>query len=112
MREQIGEISARVNDFLGRAVALVRERFGGKVTYAAVPLEHVDWTPFDIVSMDLYRSAEIADHFAEGVRTLVAQGKPVAITEFGSACYRVRATGALAVWRSLSTTRTPGNLSG
>jgi hypothetical protein len=88
LREQIGEVSARVNDFLGRAVALVRGRFGGKITYAAVPLERVDWAPFDIVSMDLYRSAEVADRFAGGVRNLVAQGKPVAITEFGAAGYQ------------------------
>ncbi|GAA3511001.1 hypothetical protein FHR32_007746 [Streptosporangium album] len=36
----------------------------------------------------LYRSAEIADCFAEGVHNLVAQGKPVAITEFGAAGYQ------------------------
>ncbi|MFF5259735.1 hypothetical protein ACFY4C_12375 [Actinomadura viridis] len=88
VRERIGQVSARVNEFLGTAVQLVRERFEGRVTYASVPLERVDWTPFDIVSMDLYRSAEIADRFADGVRDLVAQGKPVAITEFGSAGYR------------------------
>jgi hypothetical protein len=88
VREQLGEVSARVNDFLGKAVALVRESFGGKVTYASVPLERVDWAPFDIVSMDLYRSAEVADRFANGVRTLVAQGKPVAITEFGASGYQ------------------------
>ncbi|MFE2599862.1 hypothetical protein ACFXCZ_25780 [Streptomyces sp. NPDC059396] len=88
LRERIAEVGARVNDFLGKAAVLVRERFGGRVTYAAVPLERVDWTPFDIVSMDLYRSAGIADQFAEGVRDLVAQGKPVAITEFGAAGYR------------------------
>ncbi|MFG3439248.1 hypothetical protein ACGF0J_18545 [Nonomuraea sp. NPDC047897] len=82
-----GELSARVNDFLGDAVAVVRERFGGKITYAAVPFERVDWTPFDILGVDLYRSAEVADQFAESVRTLVAQGKPVAITEFGTAAY-------------------------
>ncbi|GII84934.1 hypothetical protein Ssi03_29240 [Sphaerisporangium siamense] len=87
VRERIGEISARVNDFLGQAVKVVREHFGGKVTYASVPLEGVDWAPFDILSVDLYRSAEIADRFADGVRGLVAQGKPVAITEFGSAGY-------------------------
>lgn len=87
LREHIGEVGTRVNDFLGRAVALVRERFGGKVTYASVPLERVDWTPFDIMSMDIYRSAEIADRFAEGIHDLVAQGKPVAITEFGAASY-------------------------
>ncbi|MFI9598170.1 hypothetical protein [Nonomuraea sp. NPDC052265] len=88
VRELVDGVGARVNDFLGRAVAVVRERFGGRVTYASVPLEAVDWTPFDLVSVDLYRSAEIAGVFEEGVRALVAQGKPVAITEFGSATYR------------------------
>lgn len=87
-REQIIEAGARVNEFLGKAVPLIRERFGGRVTYASVPLDRVDWAPFDIVSVDLYRSAEIADQFTDGVRTLVAQGKPVAITEFGSATWR------------------------
>jgi hypothetical protein len=87
-REAIGQVSARVNDFLGAAVAVVRERFGGKITYASVPLDRVDWTPFDFVSVDLYRSKEIVDQFADGVRGLVALGKPVAITEFGAAGYR------------------------
>lgn len=92
LREQVGELSGRVNDFLGQAAALVRDRFGGKITYAAIPLERVDWTPFDIVSVDLYRSAEVADQFEAGVHALVeqarAEGKPVAITEFGTATYR------------------------
>jgi hypothetical protein len=88
LRELITEVSGRVNAFLGDAVKLVRERFGGRITYAAVQLDFVDWTPFDIVSMDLYRSADIADQFTGGVRALVAQGKPVAITEFGSSCFR------------------------
>ncbi|WP_433226532.1 hypothetical protein [Microtetraspora malaysiensis] len=88
VREQIGEVSARVNEFLGTAVALVRARFGGKVTYASVPLERVDWALFDFMSVDLYRSAEIADRFADGVHGLAAQGKPVAITEFGAAGYQ------------------------
>ena len=85
---RVGELSARVNDFLRLAVPLIRDRFGGRVTYAAVPLERVDWTLFDIVGVDLYRSAEVADQYAAAVRGLVAQGKPVAITEFGSAAYR------------------------
>ena len=88
VRERVGELSARLNDFLGKAVARVRARFGGKITYAAVPLERVDWALFDVVGVDLYRSAEVAGRFAEGIRTLVAQGKPVAITEFGTAAYR------------------------
>jgi hypothetical protein len=46
------------------------------------------WAPFDIVSLDLYRSAEIVERFAGGVRDLAGQEKPVAIPEFGSAGYR------------------------
>jgi hypothetical protein len=88
LREQIAEAGARVNAFLDEAVSVVRQRFGGRITYASIPLERVDWTPFDIVSVDLYRTAELADRFAAGVRALVAQGKPLAITEFGAATFQ------------------------
>ncbi|GAA2681055.1 MULTISPECIES: hypothetical protein [Actinosynnema] len=77
-----------LNAFLGRVVAGVRERFGGRVTYAAIPIEDVDWEPFDLVGLDLYRTAEIADRFAGAVEGVVARGKPVAITEFGCATFR------------------------
>ncbi len=87
LRALIPEIPPRINEFLASAVTVVRERFGGRVTYAAIPFENVDWSPFDIVSLDLYRSAEVADRFREGIRSLVAQGKPAAITEFGTASY-------------------------
>lgn len=87
LRSSIAQVPARVNDFLARAVAVIRERFGGKVTYASMPFEGVDWAPFDIISVDLYRSAEVADRYAAAIRSLVAQGKPIAITEFGSATY-------------------------
>ncbi|MFI6602800.1 hypothetical protein ACIBHX_41670 [Nonomuraea sp. NPDC050536] len=82
-REALAELPAKLNDFLGRAVAVVRERFTGKVTYAAIPSEAVDWTPFDFVGVDLYRSSDVAEIYPQAVRDLVAQGKPVAITEFG-----------------------------
>jgi hypothetical protein len=87
-RERLAEVSARVNDFLRNAVAVVRGRFLGRITYAAIPVERVDWTPFDIISVELIRSAEVADQFREAVRNLVAGGKPVAITGFGAATYR------------------------
>ncbi|HEX6526667.1 MAG TPA: hypothetical protein VF070_42620 [Streptosporangiaceae bacterium] len=86
-RERLAEVSARLNDFLRSAVAAVRDRFLGRVTYAAIPAERVDWRPFDIMSVELIRSAEVAGQFREGVRALVAGGKPVAITGFGTAAY-------------------------
>ena len=87
-RELLTEVSARVNDFLREAVAAVRESFRGRITYAAIPVEGVDWAPFDIMSVELIRTPEVAGHYRDGVRTLVAGGKPVAITGFGSVAYR------------------------
>jgi hypothetical protein len=89
LRALVAEVPARLNDFLAKAVRVVRARFGGKVTYASIPsFEHVDWTPFDFVGVDAYRSIEVADRYRDAIRALVAQGKPVAITEFGCCTYR------------------------
>ncbi|MEU6565130.1 hypothetical protein [Nocardia nova] len=85
--DRIAEVSARLDEFLREAVAVVRRHFHGKLTYCAIPFERIDWTPFDFVSVELIRSAEVADRFHEGVRTLVAQGKPLAITGFGAATW-------------------------
>lgn len=87
-RERLADVSSRLNDFLREAVAGVRDRFRGRVTYAAIPFEDVDWDLFDIVTLELIRSAAVADRFRDGVRNLVAQPKPVAITGFGTATWR------------------------
>jgi hypothetical protein len=114
LRELLAAVPARINDFLGKAAAVVRERFGGKVTYAAIPFEGVDWTRFDFVGVDLYRTAEIADRFRDGVRALVAPGKPVAITEFGCATYRGAANrgargGMIVEWDGATPVRLDGD---
>lgn len=86
--ERIREVSARLDEFLREAVAAVRRHFHGKLTYCAIPFERIDWAPFDFVSVELIRSAEVADRFRDGVRALVASGKPLAVTGFGSATWR------------------------
>jgi hypothetical protein len=86
--ERIGEAGRRLDAFLRGVVAAVRARFGGRTTYAAIPFEQIDWSPFDIVTVELIRSAEVADRYRDGVRALVAGGKPVAITGFGTATWR------------------------
>jgi hypothetical protein len=93
VRPMIAEVRARINEFLRRAVDVVRARFGGPVSYASLPLEGVDWAPFDIIATDAaYRNAATAAHFRENIRAFVAQGraqgKPVAVTEFGCSTYR------------------------
>jgi hypothetical protein len=86
--ERFAEASRGLDAFLHRAVAEARERFGGRITYAAVPFEQIDWSRFDVVTVELIRSAEVADQFRDGVRNLVAGRKPVAITGFGTATWR------------------------
>jgi len=89
LREQMAQARSRVGDFLGHAVAHVRRRFGGKISYASLPFEGVDWTPFDFIATDAgYRSLAVADQFRAGIRAIVAQGRPVAITEFGCTTHR------------------------
>jgi hypothetical protein len=93
LRPLIPGIRVRLNNWLGKAVEVVRTRFGGKLSYASVPLDGVDWGPFDIISTDGgYRSAAMAGRFRDDIRAFVAQGraqgKPVAITEFGCAAFR------------------------
>nr|WP_062332453.1 hypothetical protein [Herbidospora sakaeratensis] len=91
--EGIALVPDKVNTFLAEAVALVRERFGGRVTYSSLPFEQVDWTIFDLVATDAgYRSAATAATYRESVRALVAQarelGKPFSVNEFGCVTYR------------------------
>jgi hypothetical protein len=93
LRPLIPEMRARVNEILGKAVEVVRARFGGRLSYASLPFEGVDWGLFDIISTDAcHRTAENAARFRDDIRAFVAQGraqgKPVAITEFGCTTHR------------------------
>ena len=85
---RIAELRDRLGDFFRATVPALRARFRGRITYAAIQFEGIDWDLFDIVTYELIRSKEVADIFREGVRSLVAQPKPVAITGFGSATWR------------------------
>ena len=93
VRAAIADVRARMKDFLQRAVEIVRARFRGKVSYASLPFEAVDWTLFDIISTDAaYRTRANAAHYRDSICAFVAQGrslgKPVAITEFGCGTFR------------------------
>jgi len=93
VRPLIPEVRARMKDLLRRAVEISRARFGGKLSYASLPLEAVDWSLFDIIATDAgYRTKAMAASFRDQMRAFVAHGrtlgKPVAITEFGCATFR------------------------
>ncbi|TCM38941.1 hypothetical protein [Kribbella sp. VKM Ac-2568] len=72
----------------GQIAEAARSEFGGRITYAAGMWEDVDWSLFDIVSLDAYRDAQNASTFREQVAERSRWGKPLAVTEFGCATYR------------------------
>ncbi|MFI1912430.1 hypothetical protein [Nocardia sp. NPDC020380] len=88
----MARLPERFNEFLARAAKSARARFNGKLTYACLPFERVNWEPFDILATDAgYRSAALVDQYPDLMRTYAAQGeelgKPVAVTEFGCVAY-------------------------
>ncbi|NML39198.1 hypothetical protein HHL17_18505 [Chitinophaga sp. G-6-1-13] len=91
LRNEIPPVQSRIRIFFDELVPLVREKFGGLVSYASIPLEFsaIDWDLFDFIATDAgYRSADIAPAFLPGLRRLMQMKKPLAITEFGCVTMR------------------------
>jgi len=88
VREVLPDVQRRTNALLARAAAGARERFGGPIGYASLPMEAVDWAPFDFVATDAgYRDAGNAAALPASLAAMAAHGKPVAVTEFGCASF-------------------------
>lgn len=87
-RAAFAKLPTLLNDFLSRAVDVVRARFGGRVTYAALPTEPVNWEPFDFIAVDAYNSSEIADLYADSIKKLASSNKPLVISEFGCTTFK------------------------
>ena len=64
-RVRAGEHNKPLNAFLTRASAAVRAVYHGKVTYASLIWEAVDWSLFDFVGIDHYRITRIEDKYVE-----------------------------------------------
>lgn len=82
-------LPAKMNAFFAQAVPLVRERFGGPISYASLSYETIDWTPFDYVGADFYPNLIDGEYVgaASAVAALQSHGKPVVITEMGCPAY-------------------------
>ncbi|MEV7012398.1 hypothetical protein [Streptosporangium sp. NPDC051022] len=102
-----GSWHRRLNRFLAEATATVRAEFAGPVTYASGPWEEVDWSIFDLVSVDLYRDASNEAAFPERTRAYLGHGKPVAITEFGCCTHRGAAARGAMGWTVVDRRATP-----
>ena len=76
-----------LGSFLQSISRSVRPVFHGKIAYASIVWESVDWSLFDFVGVDHYRAARIRDHYTEMLKPAFETGEPVVITEFGVQTY-------------------------
>lgn len=83
-----GPFPRNLNRYLRAAATTIREQFGGPVSYAAAGFEQVDWSPFDIVAVDHYRSSANRDTYGDEIAQWTRHGRPVVLTEYGCATYR------------------------
>ena len=86
-RLKAAEHNKLLERFMRAVVDSVRQVFHGRITYASLVWESVEWSLFDFVGLDHYRAARIKDRYAEMLKPAFETGKPVAITEVGVQTY-------------------------
>ncbi len=83
-----GKHNKPLNEYLSQVVESVRRVYQGPITYASLSFEEVNWEPFDFIGIDHYRATRINYRYADMLKPLIAQRKPVAIMEFGCCTYQ------------------------
>jgi len=78
----------KLGSFLAKIMPGIRERFGGEITYASGTWETVDWSLFDIVGIDHYRSLFNQSTYRDELKRYFRYNAPVVVLEFGCCCYR------------------------
>ncbi len=86
-RVKAGEHNKPLNEFLKMANDSVRQVFHGKVTYASLIWEAVDWSLFDFIGIDHYFAKKIEQQYVTMLAPFFGLSKPVVITEFGFRTY-------------------------
>lgn len=87
-RLRSAEFNERLRAYLQKTVASVKQVFHGKLTYASLVWESVDWDLFDYVGVDHYRAEKIKAQYLEMLKPAFEYDKPVVITEFGVQTYQ------------------------
>lgn len=83
----LSRVNRRLSSYLAEVAADARRDFAGHITYGAGSWEAIDWAPFDLVGMNLYRDRWNERTYMEDLRSLHTHAKPVVITEFGCATF-------------------------
>lgn len=78
----------KIRNFATKLALAAKEKFNGQITYASLPDEDIDWEHFDITGVNLYEDATNRKKYPEELQRYKSHGKPVAITEYGTAPYK------------------------
>ena len=102
-------INRRLNAMLAKGVTAARQSFRGPVIYSAGVWEEIDWSPFDLVGVNLYRDPHNEGTYLRDLRGHLQREKPLIITEFGCCSFegaeRLGGGGWLAIDHSASPPR-------
>ncbi|AZM54436.1 abortive phage infection protein [Streptomyces sp. WAC 01529] len=77
----------KLRAFIARAAKTGRSVFRGPLTYGAAHEDDVDWSLFDLVSVNYYAYHPTRDAYIKELTPYRRWGKPVAITECGTCTY-------------------------
>ncbi|MGV9882741.1 abortive phage infection protein [Streptomyces sp. NPDC003006] len=81
------KMARKLREFIARAARTGRSVFHGPLTYGAAQDDDVDWSLFDIVSVNYYAYHRERAAYVKELTSYRRWGKPVAITECGSCTY-------------------------
>lgn len=82
------DFKEKIRAFVKKLALATKEKFKGQITYASLPDEEIDWEHFDIVGVNLYEDALNRKKYPQELKRYKSHGKPVAITEYGTAPYK------------------------
>ncbi|MEV5978665.1 abortive phage infection protein [Streptomyces sp. NPDC052114] len=77
----------RLREVVARAARVGRSVFHGRLTYGAAHDEEVDWSLFDVVSVNYYGYHRDRAGYVKDLSPHLRWGKPVAVTESGCCTY-------------------------
>jgi len=93
----------KMNVYLDTTVQSIRKLFHGKISYASGTWEKIDWSIFDIIGINHYRSSFNQSSYVKKLRSYQVHGKPVAVTEFGCCTYQGADKAGGAGWNIIET---------
>ncbi|WAL96740.1 abortive phage infection protein [Streptomyces sp. Je 1-369] len=106
-------MAREVRRFVGLAAKTGRRVFRGPLTYGAAHDDDVDWSLFDLISVNYYGYHGNAKGYVKDLTPHTRWGKPVAITECGSCTYEgAPQDGGMGWYESIDYTADPPEITG